>query len=185
MTVKKKVVDTIFVSAIGIIGVIFLIISFMNFGNINKKCYQPIIYNGMLGIMTIGGILVTISLVYYVCVHTGNRNCYTSDGLDEGSSRTYLVLGLFVTVILFGLLFTMLNALTSDLECSGTKSTSTYEELKNAKKLEASLWFLISISGASFVCTIWGLFYIYKIEPSQFHGGIKQYFMMRKKKKRH
>lgn len=97
---NKQNVDIIFMFIFGLFGFSLFVVSANSFNVMKKECTAPIIYNGLLAIMTIGAILTTMAVSYMIC-NLKNKSCYNEDSVSSlYISDFYLGVSAVLTLIL-------------------------------------------------------------------------------------
>lgn len=140
MPIEKKTIDQIFITLYGVVGFILFAVSANSFSRMNVSCTNPFIYNGMVGILVFGGILMTVALSYMFCNWRGG-DCYNGEHA-EGVSELYLGMG-----IIFSLILTML------LLALGVKLKDSPDCMKNGSGLRVNIWFMFTLCLILFVCS--------------------------------
>lgn len=128
--VSKKTIDRIFMLIFGVFGFFLFVVSANSFNLMKKECIAPIIYDGMLAIMTIGAILTTMAVSYMIC-NVSNRVCYTEETSSLYISDFYLGICCVLTLILSVLSLTMGSSLKNYQSC-----------ITNQPNLKTNIWFI-------------------------------------------
>lgn len=128
--VSKKTVDQIFMLIFGIFGFFLFVVSANSFNLMKKECIAPVIYDGMLAIMTIGAVLTTMAVSYMIC-NFSNKTCYTEERSSLYISDFYLGICAVLTLILCVLSLTMGTSLKNYQSC-----------IVNQPNLKTNIWFI-------------------------------------------
>lgn len=140
MPIEKKTIDQIFMVLYGVVGIILFGVSANSFSVMNVSCTNPFIYNGLVSILVLGGILTTVALAYMFCNWRGG-DCYSGQHATN-VSEVYLGLGVLLSLFLSLLLLAL-----------GVKLKDSKDCMKNGNALRVNIWFMFSMCFLLFLVT--------------------------------
>lgn len=163
MPLKKSTLDTIFILIFSVLGIILFFVSAIAIGKISDRCRSNVLRDGFVATMTLGAILVTLGLTYFVCNWKGG-NCYLFDHPRSDLTEFYLGIGAGICLCLMIVTAVMGYELKQNDACSGSDSQASSDEKSNGKQLKFGIWFMFAISAIFFVfCTSMLTYNIYYV----------------------
>lgn len=126
---NKQNVDRIFMFIFGIFGFFLFIICANSFTIMKKECVAPVIYDGLLAMMTIGAVLTTMAVSYMICNVT--TSCYDKQIQSLYISDFYLGVSAFLTLVLCILSMVMGTSIKNYPSCT-----------VNQPNLRTNIWFI-------------------------------------------
>lgn len=145
----KKSLDRFFMMMFLIIGVLLFGISANTFDKLSRTCTASVVYDSVLGVLVIGGILITMAVAYFFCA---DKNlCYNSQNTEgsESLSQFYLIASFLFSFLITVLLLAAGSKLSSKPEC-------------NTPGVKTNIWFMFSLSLVCLLLSGFGLYSIFK-----------------------
>jgi NAD/NADP transhydrogenase beta subunit len=104
---RQQTIDNIAVTVCTCIGAIFFIISLQAFKNLQADCKYAILRDGWTAILTMGSMMLTAGICFFICSHSSGANCYANNSIRP--TDFYLGIFLLFSLVILGIVGSMIN----------------------------------------------------------------------------